>query len=237
MSGRGVFLTAEWRNLVMFNYSVSPELLIPYVPTGTDIDLFGGRAYMSLVAFEFNRTRVFGLAIPFHYSFEEVNLRFYVRRGERRGVVFIRELVPRFAIAAVARIFFGENYSSVPMKHGIESRADAVAAEFSWGREQGACAMHAKAEGSAIIPADGSLSQFITEHYWGYAKQRDGSSLEYEVEHPRWAVRAANEARFSGNAAVYYGEQLTSAMVGPPDSAFIAEGSVVKVFRGAPIGR
>ncbi len=114
-----VFLTAEWKQLLMLNYSVDPALLLPFLPAGTEIDSFDGRTYVSLVGFQFNDTRVAGFAIPFHRSFEEVNLRFYVRRSGKRGVVFIRELVPKFAIAATARFFYGEKYSRVPMAHRV----------------------------------------------------------------------------------------------------------------------
>ena len=135
MKQPGVFLTADWRNLLMFNYAVAPGLLKRFVPLGTTLDSFEGRTYVSLVGFEFNSTRVAGVAVPFHQFFEEVNLRFYVRRLERRGVVFIRELVPKFAVAAVARIAFGENYSSVPMSHSILVQPDTgdVEAEYCWG--------------------------------------------------------------------------------------------------------
>lgn len=235
MAQRSVFLTAEWRNLLMLNYAIDPLLLKNYVPRGTELDQFDGARYVSLVAFEFLRTRIGGFRIPVHHSFEEVNLRFYVRRGERRGVVFIRELVPRFAIAAVARIFFGENYSRVKMAHTIESRNDAVRAEFSWGRGDGACAMQVVTEGQPFFPAEGSLSEFITEHYWGYAKQRDGGCVEYEVQHPRWLVRSACSAKFSGDARAYYGGPLAALLSKEPDSAFLAEGSPVTVYRGTRI--
>ena len=77
-----VFLTAEWKQLLMLNFAVDPALLRPFLPAGTEIDSFEGRTYVSLVGFQFNDTRVAGFAIPFHRSFEEVNLRFYVRRSE-----------------------------------------------------------------------------------------------------------------------------------------------------------
>src|SRR5579863_4073263 len=184
------FLTAEWNNVLLLNYAVDASLLERLVPAGTELDLFEGRTYLSLVGFEFNRLRVFGLAVPFHQSFEEVNLRFYVRRSSKRGVVFIRELVPRYAVAAAARFAFNENYSCVPMSHPI----DAMEAEYVWGSGPDRCAMRIVAHGSASLPQDGSECQFITEHYWGYAKQRDGGCLEYEVQHPRWPVRAAKRA-------------------------------------------
>ena len=104
---RRVFLSAEWRDLVMLNYEVDPALLHRYVPRGVELDVFDRRSFASLVGFRFLRTKLLGvLAVPFHTNFDEVNLRFYVRRREgeenRRGVVFIRELVPHFAIARLA---------------------------------------------------------------------------------------------------------------------------------------
>jgi len=237
MKQPGVFLTAEWRNLLMFNYAVDPGLLQRFVPRGTELDAFEGRIYVSLVGFEFNRTRVAGVAIPFHRSFEEVNLRFYVRCSGRRGVVFIRELVPKIAVAAIARIAFGENYSRLPMSHSINVSPDSgiVEAEYRWGSGPGRCSMRIESEKTNFIPPDDSLGQFITEHYWGYAAQSDGGCLEYEVQHPRWLVREAKTARFSGDAARYYGGEFGKLLMLPPDSAFLAEGSEVTVFRGSRV--
>jgi uncharacterized protein YqjF (DUF2071 family) len=233
----GVFLTADWRNLLMFNYAVAPGLLERFVLRGTTLDAFEGRTYVSLVGFEFNRTRVAGVAIPFHSSFEEVNLRFYVKRSTKRGVVFIRELVPKFAVAAIARIAFGENYSRVPMSHSIRVQPDSggVEAEYCWGSGPGRCSMRIETEKTSFLPADDSLGQFITEHYWGYAAQSDGGCLEYEVQHPRWLVREAKTARFSGDAAQYYGAEFGELLKLPPDSAFMAEGSPVTVFKGVRV--
>ncbi len=237
MKQRGVFLTAEWRNLLMLNYSVDPSLVRPFLPAGTELDTFEKRAFVSLVGFRFADTRVAGLSIPFHRSFEEVNLRFYVRRGPRRGVVFIRELVPKRAVAAVARFAFGENYACVPMSHQIRVRPDmdVVEAEYSWGSVAGRCSMRIETEGSSFLPPDGSLSQFITEHYWGYAAQKGGGCLEYEVQHPRWLVRTAKHAGFSGDAARFYGDVFGTVLLRPPESAFLAEGSPIIVFKGTRI--
>ena len=231
------FLTAEWKNLVMFNYAVEPSLLQRFVPAGTELDTFDGRTYLSLVGFEFNQTRLSGIAVPFHQSFEEVNLRFYVRRASRRGVAFIREVVPKPAVAAVARFAFGENYCCAPMAHRIEMHSDGVEAEFSWGSGPDRCSMRVITNPRSFLPPEGSLSQFITEHYWGYAAQSDDGCLEYEVQHPRWSVWEANAAEFSGNAARFYGSELGRTLLRFPDSAFLAEGSSVTVFKGAKIER
>lgn len=232
-----VFLTAEWKNLLMFNYAVNPSLLEPYLPACTELDVFEGRTFMSVVAFQFNQTRLANMRIPFHRSFEEVNLRFYVQHAGKRGVVFIRELVPKRAVAAVARFAFGENYSCVRMSHRVSDwpQDGSVEAEFSWGSGEQRCTMRIESQHHSYLPAEGSLSQFITEHYWGYVAQRGGGCLEYEVQHPRWQVRDAKTAQFFGNATSYYGNPLGQLLSHAPHSAFLAKGSPVTVFKGSKI--
>src|SRR3569833_1178701 len=145
MSRPDVFLTADWKRLVMLNYAVDSDLLGPYVPAGADSDEFGGQAWISL----------------------EVNLRFYVRRGQNRGVAFIRELVPKRAVATVARVAFGENYPRIRMSHRVERSADgAVRAEYSFGSGSARCTMEIESDVRSFDPPAGSLSRFITEHYW-----------------------------------------------------------------------
>jgi uncharacterized protein YqjF (DUF2071 family) len=137
MNGQRVFLSAEWKNLLMLNYAVDPSLLERLVPSGTELDTFDGVTYLSLVGFEFNRTHMFGFAMPFHQAFEEVNLRFYVRRRSRRGVVFVREFVPKHTVASTARIAFNENYLCVPMSHRIETSEEGIVrVEYAWERER-----------------------------------------------------------------------------------------------------
>ena len=218
----------------MLNYVVDPAALRPFVPAGTELDQHDGSTYASLIGFEFNKTRLLGRAVPFHQSFEEVNLRFYVRRGNRRGVVFIRELVPKFAVTAVARLAYGENYACVPMSHRIEVDPDGICAEFSWGAGSERCSIRAKIRREGYLPEEGSLAQFITEHYWGYAV-RVGRTVEYQVEHPQWQVRDAVSAEFQGDAEKSYGPEFAAVLGGRPQSAFLAEGSEVTVLKGAPI--
>ena len=219
----------------MLNYAVDAELLRPFVPAGTELDQFGRKTYVSLIGFEFNKTRVMGVTVPFHQSFEEVNLRFYVRREEKRGVVFIGELVPKFAVMAIARGVYGERYSCVKMSHRIEKNADRASVEFRWGAGSGRCSIAAETAGAGYLPEENSLSQFITEHYWGYAAQRGGGTVEYEVQHPQWKVNDTLHARFTGDAERFYGAAFAKVLEKAPDSAFVAEGSAVTVFKGAPL--
>ena len=235
-----VFLSAEWRDLVMLNFAVDRRLLENYVPRGTVLDSFGGDTYVSLVGFQFRHTRMFGsLAIPLHADFDEINLRFYVRRdagGEsRRGVVFIAEIVPRWAVAKIARLAYGENYVRLPTKHRIEMDGPAKITEYQWQLDGAWCKLHARASTAAIRPPEGSLEQFITEHYWGYSRGRNGASREYRVSHEPWNVWTSTDAGFEGDAASLYGVELANILRRRPDSAFIADGSPVIVHRGRRI--
>jgi hypothetical protein len=217
----------------MLNFAVDPHLLAPLVPVGTELDFDNGQTFVSVVGFLFLDTRLLGLPIPLHRDFEEVNLRFYVRKKSadtwRRGVVFIRELVPRRAIATIARVFYGEPYLALPMSHSIDHVDLKLSVEYSWkrGRKSESLKMSASGE-SQIIPA-GSHTEFITEHYWGYTSIRDGCS-EYRVEHPRWKTWTAEKFALDADVATLYGAQFTETLTSRPRSAFIAEGSPIQVL-------
>ena len=195
---------------------------------------------MSVVGFLFRNTRVRGIPIPFHRNFEEVNLRFYVRRKSnhewRRAVVFIKELVPRTAIAWTARTFYNEPYIALPMSHRIDEADGQIrSARYAWkfnGREN---SLQLTTRGDAQPLREGSEPEFITEHYWGCTAQRDGSTLEYQVEHPRWRIWEARETKLDCDVAGLYGKQFAEVLARPPASAFLAEGSAVTVRQGVRI--
>lgn len=227
----------------MLSYAVDPASLAAFVPAGTELDFFEGRTFVSLVAFRFLQTHVLGVSIPFHVDFEEVNLRFYVRRraeqGWRRGVTFIRELVPRPAVALVARLVFNENYVAIPMSHQIHDvglGADRrISAEYGWRHHGTTASVRMSAGGTPVRPRAGSLEQFITEHYWGYVRQRAGGTLEYEVRHDPWGVWTANEAAFVDAGSQLYDPALFPMLNRKPDSAFLADGSSIRLFEGRRI--
>jgi len=232
-----VFLRAEWRMLTMLNYEVDPKLLLQHVPMGTELDQRNGKTFISLVGFRFVKTRVCRVPLPFHQNFEEVNLRFYVRRWVgaevRRGVVFIREIVPRWAIAQVANRLYNEHYIALPMSHKVQFGEDGrLSVEYSWNTSSGENRILTTVRGGPMLPEDGSEEQFITEHYWGYATQRDHGCMEYQVEHPAWKVWTAERAAFEGDMTELYGADLASVIRTTPSSAFLAEGSAVMVHRG-----
>jgi uncharacterized protein YqjF (DUF2071 family) len=233
-----VFLSAEWRQLVMLNYRIAPEVLGPFLPRGVELDAWEGNCFVSVVGFLFLNTRVRGLPVPFHRHFEEVNLRFYVRgrgpEGWRRGVVFIKEIVPRRLIAAVARLAYNEKYIALPMRHALTESgpANARRIEFAWRAGGRWNRLAASVAGEPSLPVRGSQEAFITEHYWGYSAQRDGGTKEYRVEHPPWRVWPAQAVQFDCEVAALYGQPFEQWLGAPPASAFVAEGSAVKVRAG-----
>jgi uncharacterized protein len=234
------FLTARWRWLLMLNYRVDPARIAPFVPAGCEVDLFEGETFVSLVGFLFEDTRLKGVPVPFHQHFEEVNLRYYIRRphpeGDRRAVGFIREIVPKWAIATVARLVYQENYIAVPMRHTVEAKGDElpVGAEVSYGWELGGRwhAMSARVSGPAAPLPPGSHEAFIAEHYWGYAAQRNGGTVEYQVAHPEWRAFPVVDVAADLDARAVYGEAWAEVLEAAPVSAFVAEGSEVTVYDG-----
>ena len=225
----------------MLNYEVDPAVLHRFVPRGTELDLFDDRAFVSMVGFLYHDTRVLGVPVPLHRHFPEVNLRFYVRRqgpeGWRRGVVFIKEIVPRRAIAWIARWIYDEPFERLPMGHQIVPREAAQQVpghvEFRWYRAGSWQRLAVETCGEAELLVAGSEEAFITEHYWGYTKRRDGTTSEYEVDHPSWRVWQVRRSAFDCDVANLYGEQFVEALSAKPSSAFLAEGSEVSVYQGA----
>ena len=232
-----IFLKAEWIKLAIANYEVSPDILLPYLPKGTELDLWNNTCCVSLVGFMFCNTKVKGIKIPFHVNFEEVNLRFYVKynNGEewRRGVVFIKEIVPKSAITFIANTLYKEHYQTLPMKHTWKT-GDQLEVQYSWKLNNVWNEFIVKANAQAIVIDENSEAEFITEHYWGYTKIGD-TTAEYAVEHPRWEVYPVNDYRIKVDFGVVYGTDFEILNNQKPLSVFLVEGSEIVVKKGNKI--
>ncbi len=232
------FLQAEWRKLAMVNYAVDPNLLASYLPAKTEIDLWNDTCYISLVGFMFKNTRVKGFKIPFHINFEEVNLRFYVRYKDndtwKRGVVFIKEIVPRAALTFVANTVYGENYQTLPMLHSWVERDNELTVEYKWKKKKWH-SLQIKTAGKTVPIIPGSEEEFITEHYWGYTKISNTKTAEYEVKHPKWEVYPMHDYRVDVDFAAVYGSEFNFLKNEKPRSVFLAEGSAISVMQGRKI--
>jgi uncharacterized protein len=231
------FLSAYWKNLIMANHVVDPSILEKYVPYGTELDYWNGETYVSLVGFMFLDTKVLGLSIPFHRNFEEVNLRFYVRRKEdgewKRGVVFIKEIVPRVAIAGIARWLYGEPYVRLPMRNELRQIKQTQTVTYSWKFRGEWNSLQVVAGLSPQPIGPGTEEEFITEHYWGYTRLGAARTSAYQVEHPRWNVFPVIEYSVNCDVAALYGPEFAQFMNGEPHSIFMADGSQIKVMKSA----
>ncbi len=234
------FLTAEWHKLIMANYAVAPEVLETCLPVGTTLDLFEGHCYVSLVGFLFQNTRLKSIPIPFHRTFEEVNLRFYVQHvtatGEaRRGVVFISELVPRLALSLVANVVYGEPYSTVPLRHEWVESGERRSVAYKWKHRGRWDELRVSAAAEAAEIEAGSAEEFFTEHYWGYTKRGSWTS-EYAVLHPRWKTYRVFEHSIDVDFGGLYGSGFASLSGRLPESILLAEGSEIEVRSGERLG-
>ena len=233
------FLTAEWRNLLMANYAIDPAILKKYLPRHTELDSFNGIYYVSLVGFLFKNTKLGGLSFPYHSNFEEVNLRFYVRYKDdlqwKRGVVFIKEIVPRRMISFVANTIYSEKYATHRMNHLWQNTDVGLRVEYNWkvGTEWNHFKALAETESQPIEP--GSEEEFITEHYWGYTYVNETCTGVYEVAHPKWKVHTVIGYNIQCSTSVLYGREFEDALSSKPTSVFLAEGSPIKVLKGAKL--
>ncbi|MEO8590827.1 MAG: DUF2071 domain-containing protein [Flavobacteriales bacterium] len=239
-AARPVFLSAEWRKLILANYAVDPAILRDHLPHRTELDFFHDTCYVSLVGFHFANVRLKGIPIPFHTDFEEVNLRFYVRyrngSGWQRGVVFIREFVRKPALTFVAHTLYGEHYQTVPMDHRWQVDGDPLLVRYRWKKQR----WHSLEVTASATPHDitvGSEEEFITEHNRGYtsAGRRTTRTAEYAVEHPTWQVYPIVSTAIDVDFAASYGEHFRFLNDAEPRSVFLAEGSPIVVRHGVRV--
>ena len=234
------FLSAAWRKLIMANYELSPDVLAPYLPAGTELDLFHGRCFVSLIGFLFDDVRLKGLRVPFHTRFEEINLRFYVRHTDasgasHRGVVFLQELVPRAAVTLIANTLYGESYRTRPTRHTWRHTDNSFEVEYQWRWRSTWSRIAVEASPTPQPIAPGSIEEFITEHYWGFTRRGPHRTSGYQVQHPRWQVYPVHTYQIQADFAAQYGPAFAFLQAAQPSSVLLAEGSPVTVLAGCGI--
>jgi uncharacterized protein YqjF (DUF2071 family) len=226
---RRKFLTARWCNLILANFAVPEELLRPLVPPGCELDRRDGACWASLVGFQFLGTRVLGVGWPGYRDFPEWNLRFYVKHGDARGVCFVREFVPQWTVATIARVLYNEPYRAARMTMEVKELPETLTATYTvkWGgRVHSLRAVGAK---PAVRPAADSLEHWFKEHSWGFGTSRRGKLIRYEVSHPEWDVYPVREFAADVDWAILYGPQWAPMKGVPPASVVLAAGSEIAV--------
>ena len=238
-----VFLSATWQNLVMINYEVDPVILQQHLPLYTEIDLFEGKALVSVVGFLFNNTKVFGVQWPFHINFDEVNLRYYLKHFDgkkwKRGVGFVSEIVSKPMISNIANALYNEHYSLAKMRHQIIETPNTIAATYEWKKTgQQWNKLSVEATNSLQTIETGSAEEFIFEHYFGYNQLNKNTTIEYAVEHPRWEVYPVTNFSLQCDVAKLYGKEFVPFIENvQPHSVYMAKGSDVIVRKPVYIRR
>ncbi len=229
------FLKARWENIIMVNYAIDASVLLGYLPYGTELDTFEGNAFVSLVGFRFVDSQIFGIPIPFFGSFDEVNLRFYVKRMNgselRRGVVFVNELVPNPIVAFLANLLYKEHYTTAKMDSSIVIQNQSKEVSFAWKKDKKDYSIFAKMDDQASTIISGSLEEFIYEHYYGYTKVSSEETWEYRVNHPRWETNKINHFEINCDFGAMYGSDFEILNNKKPISVFHAIGSEVSIDR------
>lgn len=222
------FLNAHWKNLILINYEIDPNLLKPLVPKGTELDLFNGKCYVSVVGFMFMETKVLGIKLPHHINFEEVNFRFYVKYNGKRGVVFIKEIVSKPLITFVANGLYHEHYQTLKTKHNWSEKEDHNHYKYQWKVNNLWQTISVKTGKEFSEIQQDSEEQFITEHYFGYTKHKN-KTFEYEVVHPSWRQQKVIDHEFKIDFEANYGQNFACLNLASPTSVIFAEGSEISV--------
>ena len=229
-----VFLKAKWENIIMANYQIEPELLLPFLPKGVSLDLYQGKAYVSLVGFMFKNTKLFDVPIPFFGTFEEINLRFYVVRKEgdelKRGVVFINETIPYRLVAWIANKLYKEHYTVVPTKHQLIKTSESNHIQFEWLLQKKWNSIAVDFDSKTESMKTDSLEKFIYEHYYGYTKINEHQTEEYQLRHPSWKTHKINDYNIDCDFEAMYGKSFSILNQTKPTAVFIAKGSDVAIY-------
>jgi len=227
---RRKFLTAQWRNLILANYAIPEELLRPLVPPGCVLDRHEGECWGSLVGFQFLDTRVLGIGWPGFRNFPEWNLRFYVSHEGRRGVCFVREFVPQWTVATMARVIYNEPYRSARMTMDVKDEPDTIAVHYTVKWAGKVHSMRVVGTKPTVRPAPDSSENWFKEHAWGYGTSRRGKLIRYEVNHPEWEVYPVREFNSDMDWTTLYGPEWAPMNGVKPQSVILAAGSEIAVF-------
>lgn len=236
------FLTAHWQHLALVTYAVPVGVLEPYLTADLEADACEQLqdettsepvAYVSLVAFDFMQTKVMGVKWPGFVNFPEVNLRAYVREkgGEkRRGVTFVRELVPSRMVAWIARLTYNEPYAAAKMSSEVREEAGRLHVQHGWTLQGQSYRLDVEADAQPKPHVPDSVEQFFKEHRWGFGRDRRGGTLTYEVRHPVWRTFDIKAYTVDVDFAALYGEPWGFLSEATPVHVMLAEGSDVAVY-------
>jgi uncharacterized protein YqjF (DUF2071 family) len=225
------FLTACWQNLLVATYRVPAELLQNRLPKGLALDDLGGDTFVSLVAFEFSGTRILGVRCPGYGHFPELNLRYYVRAGAERGVIFIREYVSSRLVAYLARRWYNEPYRVAPLSAARSDNGTSISMRFELTLPDRTHSLAIQSAKHSFRPAPGSTEHSLLEQRWGFGLNHRGELIRYEVMHEPWQIFPVTSFHIDLDWAAVYGHEWRWLNDATPLSTIFAAGSAIELYR------
>lgn len=170
----------EWNNAVFLHWEVELEELNKFVPSELEIDLFGGKAWVSLVAFTMEKIRPKNLpSFPPVSDFDEINIRTYVKSNGKTGVYFLSiEGGTSLSCKVAKRISeLPYRYSKMNRQKGLYESTnsefeDRLTLEYQIGNSK-----ENKTE----------LDKWLTERY-ALFQDTDQAINEFEIHHLEWPI-------------------------------------------------
>ena len=230
-----VFLRSNWLRLASANYIIEPHLLDKYIPKGTVLEEHNGKHYVSLVAFRYSQTRLLNIQVPFHTNFEEINLRFYVKRKIaphvwRSEVAFTKLFFPKTALTFVAKHIYKENYETKRMRHNWSENDRQLLTSYGLKKNRWHDFELMTEKESNVIDAHSSEA-FFSKHYWGTSQINDNSCTIYKIEHPEWKVFRVNDWKINFDFNKVFGSEFKHLTDNKPESVYLYDGSEVVVHK------
>jgi hypothetical protein len=229
-------MTASWKRLINMTYAVSPELLLPHVPAGVTLDCIDGKAFVGLVPFSFENVTMNRLRIPFHQSFPEINLRFYVKHRLGRGVVFLRECAPKRAVVWLARKKYNEPYCCKKMKEKVRMFTDGTfsVAHSLWSNGI-KNTVEVTARTTPVFPDKNSSAHYFKELELGFGIAHNKQTMLYRIHHPEWEVFPVVSYALNMNFGAVFGEKWAFLSAEKPLDVSLVKGSAVTVAPITPL--
>ena len=229
------FLTANWTNLINATYAVNPDLLVPHLPQGVEPDIIEGKAFVSVVPFNFTNTKFLGMKVPFHVHFPEINLRFYVHRGGKRGVVFLTEYISKFFIKEIANRVYYENYRLAKLNSHVAENEKEIMVRHTLEKGAKKFFIEINAENNPALPARNSTEHFFEERFCGYSKTPPGKAMEFRVDHPSWEIYPVKHFKTDFDFGFLFGVEWNILNETKPVCVMLVKGSHVKMFPHRPL--
>jgi hypothetical protein len=181
----------RWLHVALLHWETDPGAARARLPTGVDLDLFDGRAYVGLVALTMDVALPGGLPVPFLGPFPELNVRLYtVDRHGRRGITFCSMDAGRMLPAVAGRWAYGLPYRWADATATRRGQTVTYDLRRRWpGSDHPRCRLTVRVGDRLARPSP--LEEFLSARWvlhWAAA----GQSWWCPVDHPPWGLHTAS---------------------------------------------